>query len=136
MPYFTIEKTYRLPVYQHKTYEAATVADACRLAIEDDDWENEKHDYESAGETYITGVWSGTDAAYSGPARPIPSHYTDVEQRIARHFEVLLGLLKLLATHGAPDAVDRTFWHERAELAIAKAEAILERRRAPDDAST
>jgi hypothetical protein len=49
---------------------------------------------------------------------------------------VLLGLLKLLATHGAPDAVDQTFWRERAELAIAKAEAILERRRDPDDLGT
>jgi hypothetical protein len=32
----TIETTYRLPVFRHKTYEAETLAHACRLAIEDD----------------------------------------------------------------------------------------------------
>ncbi len=34
MPRFTIETTYRLPVYRHRTYEAETVEQACRLAIE------------------------------------------------------------------------------------------------------
>ena len=124
MPLWTIETTYRLPVYRHKTYEAETLAQACRLAIEDDDWDHEKRDYESAGETYVTGAWSGADAAYSGAAQPILSHYTEAAVRIARHFEVLLGLVKVLASPGGtpPDPV---FWHDRAQPAIAKAEAIL-----------
>ena len=58
MPVFTIETTYRLPVYRHQTYEAATMEEACRLAVDDDDWSDEKRDYESAGETYVTGIWS------------------------------------------------------------------------------
>ena len=35
---FTVESTYHLPVYRHRTYDAATPADACRKAIGDDDW--------------------------------------------------------------------------------------------------
>lgn len=124
MTLWTIETTYRLPVYRHKTYEAETVAQACRLAIEDDDWDHEKRDYESAGEPYLTGIWSGKDAAYSAAAQPIPSHYTEAAVRIARHFEVLLGLVKVLAN---PDgqSPDPNFWRDRAQPAIAKAEAIL-----------
>lgn len=41
MALWTIETTYRLPVFRHKTYEAETLAQACRLAIEDDDWDDE-----------------------------------------------------------------------------------------------
>ena len=131
MALWTIETTYRLPVYRHKTYEAETLAQACRLAIEDDDWNHEKRDYESAGETYVTGIWSGADIAYSGAAQPIPSHFTEAAERIAKQFEVLLGLVKVLASPGGapPDPV---FWRERAQPAIAKAEAILAGERDPD----
>ena len=37
--------------------------EACRLAVDGDDWSDEKHDYESAGKTYVTGIWSGENAA-------------------------------------------------------------------------
>ena len=124
MPLWTIETTYRLPVYRHKTYEAETLARACRLAIEDDDWNDEKLDYESAAETYVTGIWAGADTAYSGAAQPIPSPYIEAQQRIAQHFEVLLGLVKVLANLGEHQP-DSDFWRERAQPAIAKAEAIL-----------
>ena len=40
--YFTIEATYRIPVYRQRSYEAGTLAEACRLAVEDDDWEGQK----------------------------------------------------------------------------------------------
>ena len=72
MPSFTIESTYRLPVFRHRTYEAATPEDACRRAIEDDDWMNQKEDYESSGATYLTGIWPGVDTAYLVPALAIP----------------------------------------------------------------
>lgn len=36
MPEYTIEVTYHLPVYRHRTYSADTSAAACRLAVEDD----------------------------------------------------------------------------------------------------
>lgn len=30
MPKFTVESTYHLPAYRHRTYDAATPSDACR----------------------------------------------------------------------------------------------------------
>ena len=45
MPRFTIETTYRLPVYRQRSYEAETLQEACRLAVEDDDWSEQKEDY-------------------------------------------------------------------------------------------
>lgn len=47
MPSYTIESNYRLPVFRHRTYDAETPEDACRAAIEDDDWDRGKEDYES-----------------------------------------------------------------------------------------
>ena len=46
MPRFTIETTYRLPVYRQRTYDAETLEEACRLAFDDDDWSEQKEDYE------------------------------------------------------------------------------------------
>ena len=129
---FTIETTYRLPVYRHQTYEAASIGEACRLAIHDGDWSDEKHDHESAGETYVTGIWAGESAAYSGAAQPIPSHYVETPQRVALHFEVLLRLIKVLASQGDIEKPDRAFWLERAQPAIVKAEAVLAGEPDPD----
>jgi hypothetical protein len=114
------------------TYKAATIDEACRRAIDDDDWSDEKRDYESAGEIYVTGIWSGENAAYSGAAQPIPPHYVETPRRIALHFEVLLGLIKVLASQSDTERLDRAFWLERARPAIAKAEAILAGGREPD----
>ena len=132
MPLFTIETTYRLPVYRHQTCEAATIDEACRHAIDDDDWSDEKHDYESAGETYVAGIWSGENAAYSGAAQPIPPHYVEKPQRIALHLEVLLGLVKVLASQSDTEQLDRALWLERTQPAIVKAEALLAGGREPD----
>lgn len=135
MPLFTIESTYRLPVYRHRTYEAASLTEACRLAIEDDDWESAKRDYESAGETYLTGAWVGADGAYRGQALRVPTHFDETVQRKANHFEVLLGLVKMLS--GVGDAKQSAYWAGRATSAVAKAEAILAGMRDPDpDAPT
>ena len=102
----------------------------CRLAIEDDDWSHEKHDHESAGETFITGVWQGRDVAYRGPALPVPPHHHETLQRRAEHLEVLLGLVKVLSGDVYPS--DHVFWRARAQLAIAKAQAILAGAQDPD----
>lgn len=72
MPNFTIETSYHLPAYRHRTYSAKTVAEACRLAIDDDNWDGEKLSYESAGETFVSGIWQGRDAAYAGSPIAIP----------------------------------------------------------------
>ncbi len=107
MPLFTIESTYRLPVCRHRTYEATSLSEACRLAVEDDDWEKETRDYESAGETYVTGAWEGRDCAYNGPPVPVPSQFDETVQRKADHFEMLLGLVKVLGS--AHDAASRAY---------------------------
>ena len=132
MPRFTLETTYRLPIYRQRTYEAETLESACRLAIEDDDWSDQKEDFESSGETYVTGAWPGADSAYRATALPVPSQFGETAQRKADHFETLLGILKVLAH--APDgaASDPPFWRQRADAAIAKAEAILAGGRDPN----
>ena len=63
MPIFTIETTYRLPVYRQRSYEAETLDTACALAIADEGWDDEKSDVETSGDTYVTGAWDGRDAA-------------------------------------------------------------------------
>ena len=54
-----------------------------------------------------------------------------IPQRIALHFEVLLGLIKVLADQGGIEKPDRAFWLERAQPAIALAEAVLAGERDP-----
>jgi hypothetical protein len=125
VPTFTIETTYHLPIYRHRTYEADTLDQACRLANDDDDWSDEKADWDNSGETYVSGVWQGVDAAYRGPALPIPSQFSEAIQRKADHFETLLGVLKILAHVENLGAPDLPYWLPKAQAAIAKAEAIL-----------
>lgn len=96
MPDFTIETTYHLPVFRHRTYEADTLDEACRAAIEDDSWDIAEKDVDSSGAIHITGIWDGAHAAYAGPPLQIPPQFNEPVQRRARHFEILLGLLKIL----------------------------------------
>ena len=131
MPAFTIETSYRLPVYRHQTYDAANVEEACRLAIDDDDWTHEQRDHESSGETYVTGIWPDADA-YSVDALAIPSEFAEMNQRKTDHFEILLGLLKVMVQNSSFDGEDRSYWLPRTRAAIARAEAILAAARDPD----
>ena len=133
MPVYTVETSYRLPAYRHRTYHAATLAEACRLAIEDEDWEGQKLGYESAGENYVTGIWRGADAAYRGDTEPIPSQFEETVQRKADHFETLFGLLKMLASDIRAGRPTQPHWRECAERAVAKAEAILAGARDPEN---
>lgn len=133
MPEFTIETTYRLPVFRQATYTADTPEAACRLAIEDDDWSTQKEDPESAGETYVTGVWEGADAAYKGTAVPVPVHFEEMVQRKAAHLEMLLGLLKMMVSDARARRTTSEEWLSRADWAITKAEAILAGARGPDE---
>jgi len=133
MPTYTVEATYRVPVYRQRTYEAATPDEACRRAIEDDDWSNDKLDYEAAGETYVTGIWLGPDAAYSGDTVPVPSHFDETIQRKAAHFEALFSLLKIVVADQVAQRRADAYWLARANAAVAKAEAILAGARDPDE---
>ena len=134
MPTFTIETTYHLPVYRHVTIEADSLAQACRRAVEDDDWWTSKRDYDSSGEIYVSGVWEGEDAAYRGIALAVPSHYRETERRKADHFDVLLAVLREPARPMGVSAVEFERWLPCAAAAIAKAEAILGGRRDPEEA--
>lgn len=134
MPLFTIETTYRLPYYRQRTYDAATIEDACRLAIDDEDWTGEIPDRECDGETYVTGIWSGADMAYEGKAHAVPSHFDETVQRKADHFERLVELLNIAAQPMGLSHVDFERWLPDARATVAKAKAILEARRNPDEA--
>ena len=133
MPKFTVESTYHLPVYRHRTYDAATPADACRQTIQDDDWSAEKFDYETVGETYITGIWSGTDAAYRAALVTVPSQFHETIQRKADHFKELFDQLVYVAQPMGLSIVDFERWLPKAIVAIEKAKAIIEERRDPDE---
>lgn len=135
MPHYTIETTYRLPVYRRRTYRAATVAEACRKAVDDDGWEDAKEDVETSGETYVSSIWQRANAADTGEEAPVPSHFGETIQRQAEHFTELVALLEEIAP-AAPMTLSRhdfESWLPRARAAIAKARAILEGRRDPDD---
>jgi hypothetical protein len=88
MPVFTIETTYHLPIYRHRSYVADTLEQACRLALVDQDWRFERCDYDNSGEVYVSGAWLGPDMAYHGRALPVPSHFDEAIQRKAEHFSL------------------------------------------------
>lgn len=66
MPRFTIESQFLIPVYRHETYDAPTLEAARQMAIDDDNWDASKTDYNSCGPTEVTGAWEG-ETAYAGP---------------------------------------------------------------------
>lgn len=132
MTQFTIETTYHLPVYRQRTYAAETLVEACRRAVEDDDWDDAKKDYESPGDTYVSGAWEGADNAYRGPALSVPGQCDELVLRKADQFELMLGMLKILAFADDLQAPDLPTWLPRARALIAKAEAILAREPDPD----
>lgn len=133
MPVFTIETTYRIPVYRQRRYEAPTLAGACRLAVEDDDWEGAKEDHESAGETHVTGAWPGDVAPYSAPLLSIPSQFGEAIQRKADHFGELLDQLSFVAQPMGILRHDFERWIPHAQAAVRKAQAILAGARDPED---
>jgi hypothetical protein len=125
MPDYTIETTYQLPVYRKRSYSAETPEEACQAAIKDDDWNDDRHDYEASGETYVTGIWEGENAAYRGATVPVPSSYPGTVQRKLGHFEILLGLLKMILTDVLVRRPTSKEWTARASWAVARGEAII-----------
>jgi hypothetical protein len=132
MAKFTIETAYRLPVFRQRTYAAESLTEACRHAVEDDDWDDAKKDYENSGATYVSGAWEGVDSAYRGPALPFPGQFDEAIQRKADQFELMLGMLKILAHADDLQAPDLPTWLPRARALIAKAEAVLAGEPDPD----
>lgn len=125
MPVYTIETTYTLPIFRHGTYVADTPEAACKTALGDDNWESLQKDYDSSGDIHVTGIWEGENTAYTGSPITIPSQFDEAVQRRAHHFEILLGLLKILfhdVQAARPPSVD---WLAKSAWAIARGEAIL-----------
>ncbi|MES0137552.1 hypothetical protein NKJ88_21740 [Mesorhizobium sp. M0016] len=129
MPQFTIETTYHLPVFRHSTYSACTPEAACRPSRTMTGPVRE--DYESSGESHVTGIWQGADAAYRGQANSVPPHFGAAVQRKAAQFELMLGLLKILVGDAKARRPTPPGWLGKAEWAIARGEAILEGARDP-----
>ena len=53
---YVIERQYLLPIYQHLVVEAGSAEEACRKAIEHDDWKDAKEDGVGGRETTITAL--------------------------------------------------------------------------------
>lgn len=124
MPIYTVETTYHLPVYRQRSYKAATPEEACRRAIDDDRWGDAKEDVDTSGETYVTGLWKGRNAAYSGEEIAVPEEFDETVQRKAEMFDALLVLLKESAQKMGLSQHDFERWLPRAQAAITKADAI------------
>ncbi|AGS26424.1 hypothetical protein NXC12_PE00290 (plasmid) [Rhizobium etli] len=125
MPDFTIETTYHLPIFRHRTYAAETLEAACRAAINDDNWDIAEKDYDSSGDVHVTGAWEATRAAYAGPAILVPPQFEEAVQRKARHFEILLGLSKIFLDDAHAAREPSLAWLSRLAWEIARGEAIL-----------
>jgi len=125
MTIYTVETTYHLPVFRHRTYSADTLEDACRAAIEDEGWGDAKEDVDTSGETYVTGIWEGADAAYRGTAIPVPSRFEELVQRKADLFDTLVALLGEPARPIGLSRVEFERWLPRALTALSDADAII-----------
>lgn len=133
MSRYTIETTYRLPVYRRRSYEAENLAEACRLAVEDEGWGDGEEDVDTSGETYVTGIWPDADTADDGDPLSVPSHFHEPVQRKADHFRDLMLCLDEAAQPGGLPRGDFERWLPKAQAAVAKARAINEGRPDPDD---
>ncbi|MCG8273929.1 hypothetical protein MIC97_20815 [Aquamicrobium sp. NLF2-7] len=127
MPRYTIETTYHLPVYRHRSYDAPSVEAACVSAMEDEGWEDGKEDVDTSGETHITGIWEG-GSPYSGKGLPVPDRFAETMQRKAAMFAELLALLREPAQPMGLSQHDFELWLPRARAVIARADAIADDR--------
>jgi len=120
MPLYCIETAYHIPAYHHTVVEADSPEEACELALANDDWSDAKQDPESAGETYVAGIWTGA-VPYEGDAVSVPTQFEESVIRRATHYGETLMLLieaSYIACHT---------WRPRVSAAIQKARAIFNR---------
>jgi hypothetical protein len=122
---YTIETTYTLPIFRHGIYIADSPEAACKAALDDDNWESLKKDNDSSGKIHVTGIWEGENTAYAGSPITVPSQFEESVRRRARHFEILLGLLKMLFHDVQAGRSPSGDWLAKSTWAIARGEAIL-----------
>ncbi|MBY5359710.1 hypothetical protein HFO98_19675 [Rhizobium leguminosarum] len=94
MSRFVVKTKYHLPVYRQRIYEAASVEEACRFAVDDEGWEDEEMDSDTWGETFVTGISEKAEGAYQGVALMIPAAFQETLQRKADLFEALVVLIR------------------------------------------
>lgn len=86
---FTVEIQYLLPVFQHITVEADSVEAACALAVQHDNWDHAREDYDSARETTVTRIAEGEhhnpNDAPGDLQRLVPNeHFEDADRKNLR----------------------------------------------------
>lgn len=124
MTRFVIETTYHLPVCRQRLYEAASLDEACRLAVADEGWEDENTDVDTSGETFVTGIWENADRAYEETARMIPKKFRETIQRKADLFDRLVVLLREPTQPMGLSPHDFENWLPKVLVALAEADAI------------
>ena len=124
MPIYTVETTYHLPVYRRRNYEAATPEEACGLALDDEGWGDAEEDVDTSGETYVTGIWKGRNAALSGEEIAVPEDFGETVQRKADLFEALVAIVREPARPMGLSQYRFEHWLPRALSVLAKADAI------------
>lgn len=80
MPTYTIERVFRMPVYQVLVVEAASVEAAAERAMRHEDWTGYREDFEAAGPVYIDMIAEGewTSPYDAGSAiRKVPERYVE-----------------------------------------------------------
>lgn len=136
MPIYTVETTYHLPVYRQRNYVGDTPEAVCRLAIDDDGWEDGEEDVDTSGVIYVTDAWEGEDTAYSVPAIPIPDAFHETVQRKAEMFDALVAILNEPARPLGLSRHEFASWLPRALAILARADAIAgETHAAPAEAA-
>lgn len=124
MPQFTVEIAYRLPVYRRRTYETATLEEACSLGVAEEGWSDGEEEVGTAGDPFVSAIWSGP-APVRGKELHVPGHFDEQLRRKVFLFDILLS--RLIVLRNTPDGVallsvdDRT----RTDAVIAQALAVV-----------
>ncbi|MGN8119194.1 hypothetical protein [Labrys sp. 22185] len=79
MATFTVERTYLVPVFQHVVVEATSAEEAMRVALDDDNWDSSKLDYNACRAEFVSGAWEG-GVAYGGRALPVPTEFQEASR--------------------------------------------------------
>lgn len=85
MPKYTVERAFRIPVYQVLVIEADSVEAAAERAMAHEDWTGYRDDMESAGPVYIDmiaeGEWDSPHDAKPEAIREVPTRFTEEKSK-------------------------------------------------------
>jgi hypothetical protein len=124
MTRFRIDTEYHLPVYPRRFYAAATIEDACRMAISDEGWDDEQSDVDSSGDTYVADIREEPSDGAEPTYHPVPEAFRETVQRKADLFDDLVALLREPAREMGLSKRDFEDWLPRAQAVLLKADAI------------